>query len=319
VTSGVHFVASDGNGNVRVLVTAATGTVSAQYEYAPFGEMIRLSGSVAAANPIRFSTKYQDDETDLLYYGFRFYNPNTGRWLLRDPIEEMGGQNIYGFCQNSSVNYVDSLGLGFNVPTLEVPLTIIAGYSEDDDKALGFTTSTIDPEEGGGDNIQSVSSGSCGCYCAEAKGGKTFDLTGMSLIPKDPDGVGTRFTENGRQAVIGHEARRVASMEKGWKYILSPSQGQGEYVTRCGVVCMQQSGAAKTALGKYLTALRAAALDAYRSYNISQQVGITMEIGHEIKDSRGLFDGIDPLYIWTVKQPSFSPPDCPKSDCKQNN
>jgi RHS repeat-associated protein len=41
---------------------------------------------MARANPFRFSTKYQDDETDLLYYGYRYYNAGTGRWLSRDPI-----------------------------------------------------------------------------------------------------------------------------------------------------------------------------------------------------------------------------------------
>ena len=40
-----------------------------QYEYGPFGEVIRATGPMAKANPFRFSTKYQDDETDLLYYG----------------------------------------------------------------------------------------------------------------------------------------------------------------------------------------------------------------------------------------------------------
>jgi RHS repeat-associated protein len=40
---------------------------------------------MAKLNPFRFSTKYDDDETDLLYYGYRYYNPSTGRWLSRDP------------------------------------------------------------------------------------------------------------------------------------------------------------------------------------------------------------------------------------------
>jgi RHS repeat-associated protein len=35
------------------------------------------------ANPFRFSSKYQDDETDLLYYGYRYYNASTGRWLRK--------------------------------------------------------------------------------------------------------------------------------------------------------------------------------------------------------------------------------------------
>jgi RHS repeat-associated protein len=56
----------------------------------PFGEVIRATGPMAKGNPFRFSTKYQDDETDLLYYGYRYYNASTGRWLSRDPFEESG-------------------------------------------------------------------------------------------------------------------------------------------------------------------------------------------------------------------------------------
>ena len=35
------------------------------------------------------STKYFDDETELVYYGYRYYNPGTGRWTRRDPIGEI--------------------------------------------------------------------------------------------------------------------------------------------------------------------------------------------------------------------------------------
>jgi RHS repeat-associated protein len=45
---------------------------------------------MAKANPFRFSTKYQDEETDLLYYGYRYYNASTGRWITRDPLTEAG-------------------------------------------------------------------------------------------------------------------------------------------------------------------------------------------------------------------------------------
>ncbi|HWV99157.1 MAG TPA: RHS repeat-associated core domain-containing protein [Candidatus Acidoferrum sp.] len=105
------FVAFDGNGNVAALVNAADGSVAAQYEYGPFGEIIRSTGPMAKANPFRFSTKYQDDETDLVYYGRRYYNANTGRWLSRDPSEENGGLNLYGFVRNDSPNEVDPRGL----------------------------------------------------------------------------------------------------------------------------------------------------------------------------------------------------------------
>jgi hypothetical protein len=43
------------------------GTSLASHEYGPFGGVIRQTGSMAKANPFRFSTKYQDDESDLIY------------------------------------------------------------------------------------------------------------------------------------------------------------------------------------------------------------------------------------------------------------
>ena len=41
------------------------------------------------------------------YYGYRFYCPNLGRWINKDPIEEEAEININGFCINDSLNYVD--------------------------------------------------------------------------------------------------------------------------------------------------------------------------------------------------------------------
>jgi RHS repeat-associated protein len=76
----------------------------------PFGEVIRATGPMAKANPFRFSTKYQDDESDLLYYDYRYYNPSTGRWNSRDSIGEQGGLNPYGFVHNDSIRLVDSDG-----------------------------------------------------------------------------------------------------------------------------------------------------------------------------------------------------------------
>jgi RHS repeat-associated protein len=68
---------------------------------------------MATLNPIRFSSKYDDDESDFLYYGFRYYNPSTGRWLSRDPIAERGGLNLYGFNRNDSVDLIDPTGLTY--------------------------------------------------------------------------------------------------------------------------------------------------------------------------------------------------------------
>jgi uncharacterized protein RhaS with RHS repeats len=44
-------------------------------------------------------------------YGYRYYDPVTGRWPSRDPIEERGGVSLYGFVGNDCLNKWDILGL----------------------------------------------------------------------------------------------------------------------------------------------------------------------------------------------------------------
>lgn len=102
--------AYDGNGNVYGLVDRSTGALRAIYEYSPYGEVIRSSGDLADKNPFRFSTKYYDSETQLLYYGFRYYSPSLGRFYGRDPMGEEGGLHLYAFCRNNAINSWDLLG-----------------------------------------------------------------------------------------------------------------------------------------------------------------------------------------------------------------
>jgi RHS repeat-associated protein len=106
-----YQVGYDGNGNVVGLMKAGVGTFSATYEYDPFGNTLRSTGEYATQNPFRFSTKYVDNETGLVYYGYRYCNPQTGKWISRDPSEEAGGLNLYTFIGNDGINSVDFLGL----------------------------------------------------------------------------------------------------------------------------------------------------------------------------------------------------------------
>jgi RHS repeat-associated protein len=106
-----YQVGYDASGNVTSLVNSTSGKLAAAYEYDPFGNSLRASGEYAEKNPFRFSTKYIDVETNLIYYGFRYYQPQTGTWLSRDPIEEMGGINLYAFAANDPVHKIDYLGL----------------------------------------------------------------------------------------------------------------------------------------------------------------------------------------------------------------
>ncbi len=55
----------------------------------------------------------------MAYYGYRYYDPKTGRWPSRDPIEEEGGVNLYGFIGNDGVNWWDRLGLRYIIESKE--------------------------------------------------------------------------------------------------------------------------------------------------------------------------------------------------------
>ena len=106
----IYVPHADSNGNI-VRYTDTVGNVVAEYTYDAFGKTITQSGPMADIFRIRFSTKYFDSDTGLYYYGYRFYAPALMRWLNRDPIEEDGGLNLYGFCGNNMVSFYDALGL----------------------------------------------------------------------------------------------------------------------------------------------------------------------------------------------------------------
>ena len=100
--AGDYLFFYDANGNVGQVIDAGDFSVAAHYEYDPFGNQIVATGPYADANPFRFSTKYHDAETGLVYYGYRYYSPRLGRWLNRDPDGEHGGRNLYAFTINTT-------------------------------------------------------------------------------------------------------------------------------------------------------------------------------------------------------------------------
>jgi len=109
--AGTYFYCYDGNHNVTTLVNATNGAIEAVYDYEPFLGILRATGRLAFLNPFVGSTKFCDWETGFLYYGYRYYDPETGRWPNRDPIGEQGGPNIYGFVYNDPVSFIDLWGL----------------------------------------------------------------------------------------------------------------------------------------------------------------------------------------------------------------
>ena len=85
--------------------------------------------------PFRFSTKYSDSETGLYYYGHRYYDTITGRWLNRDPIGERGGTNLYALVANRPTTAVDTDGREMFPPDFGSP-----HIEPDSDPDVGIST-----------------------------------------------------------------------------------------------------------------------------------------------------------------------------------
>lgn len=76
-----------------------------------FGNIIFDSDSSFAV-PFGFAGGLYDRDTGLVHFGFRDYDPDTGRWTAKDPILFGGGDtDLYGYCVNDPVNFADPLGL----------------------------------------------------------------------------------------------------------------------------------------------------------------------------------------------------------------
>jgi RHS repeat-associated protein len=97
------------SGNI-ILLTGPKAQETARYSYDAFGKTLTASGPAAQTNRYQFSTKPVEEESGLVYYGYRWYDPVTGRWPSRDPIEERGGVNIYSAVSNEMINQTDLLG-----------------------------------------------------------------------------------------------------------------------------------------------------------------------------------------------------------------
>jgi RHS repeat-associated protein len=102
------YYVRDHLGSVRELVDA-TGTVRARYDYTLWGERTKLSGD--RDTNISYTGHQHHTPSGLIFAPYRAYSADLGRWLSRDPIEEEGGINLYGYVANSPLNYVDPDGL----------------------------------------------------------------------------------------------------------------------------------------------------------------------------------------------------------------
>ncbi|MBU1854397.1 MAG: RHS domain-containing protein [Nanoarchaeota archaeon] len=104
----VEFYHSDHLGSPSVITDESGGVVwSADYD--TFGEAVNEQGE----NDIKYNSK-EEDKTGLLYYGARYYNPETGRFITADTVKgdvlDSQSQNRYVYVKNNPLKYIDPTG-----------------------------------------------------------------------------------------------------------------------------------------------------------------------------------------------------------------
>ena len=101
------FYAFDERGNVAERTNSA-GTLLSSDLYDAFGNR---TSTAAATDPWGFGAQagyYTDNETGLLLLTNRYYDPQTGRFLTRDPMGYGGGVNLYSYTGNNPVGSMRS-------------------------------------------------------------------------------------------------------------------------------------------------------------------------------------------------------------------
>ena len=100
-----------GDGNASALRTVFGMEAMDRRQYGASTSSPLPPGGLALVNPFRFSSEFHDDELGLVYYNYRYYNPQLGRWTKRDPIGEEGGIHLYNIATNNIINSTDINGL----------------------------------------------------------------------------------------------------------------------------------------------------------------------------------------------------------------
>lgn len=103
---GTYNYVTDGQGST-VAVTNSAGQQVNGYQYDPYGNVVSSLASVA--NPWRYASGYQDDQTGLYKYGARYYNPNDGQWTQPDPSGQ--DPNPYTYTSGNPASDIDPSGL----------------------------------------------------------------------------------------------------------------------------------------------------------------------------------------------------------------
>lgn len=104
-----YKIISDHLGSVRLVIRDSDGSVLQSMEHDEFGRLVLDTNP--GYTPFGFAGGLHDPDTQIVRFGARDYDPETGRWTSKDPILFDGGDpNLYGYVLNDPVNLIDMNG-----------------------------------------------------------------------------------------------------------------------------------------------------------------------------------------------------------------
>ncbi|MCI8368147.1 MAG: RHS repeat-associated core domain-containing protein [Clostridia bacterium] len=116
-----YLYRKDVQGNI-IAIIQWPNMIVARYEYDAWGNHVvtdkngnPITSGIGVLNPFRYRSYYYDTETELYYLQTRYYDPELGRFISQDSIEyaapeTINGLNLYAYCANNPVMYVDPTG-----------------------------------------------------------------------------------------------------------------------------------------------------------------------------------------------------------------
>lgn len=114
--SHIFYYHTDHLGSTR-LVTDESQHIIAAAVYEPFGQ------SITEGEESFLYTGKEKDETGLYYYGARYYDPELGRFIIRDPLagKKIAPQSLnrYTYCLNNPVKFIDPAGMFYKMCLVE--------------------------------------------------------------------------------------------------------------------------------------------------------------------------------------------------------
>lgn len=203
----LYRLVTDERGSVRLVVNANTGEVAQRLDYDVWGRAI--DDTNPGFQPFGYAGGLYDPDTQLVRFGARDYDGQTGRWTAKDPILFWGGDsNLYAYVGGNPISYYDPYGLwawGDLIPqgvvdfsagfgdTVSFGLTNWARNQMGTNGAVNKCSGDYTAGEVAGVAVDTVIGGAAGWEAAGAKGaGKEFS----HWIPKRMGGPRSKWNGN---------------------------------------------------------------------------------------------------------------------------